>query len=590
ELGRSQEAAPIFEKIIARRQETIGEKAPRTLVAKLNLASALSRSGRTDEAVDVYGPAISEFIEVFGKEHPNTLNLLQNYGVLLNKIGAHDYALNVFKIVQPISLRVFGAVHPRTLMIQMNYAQTLKYLGRVDEALTIIEAALPNAYKILGVQHPSTRMFQSNYAGILLDAGKARQALPVAEDLAKTIRTRSAILQGSAVRRRFQGDREIGNLQLNERLLLDIIWESSLETDEVSKKSEDALIALQLASAGSTSLAVRDAAAAKFASAQGLSEQVRERRVLSDAWKEAEAAFVQSQAGGKATPDDRDRLQRRMRSIEDRLETVDRQLAQGAPRFFAILNEGTVSLPSLRQVLSEDEAALFLVPTRRGTHAMAVTREDVSWVRSDRNEGAISETVEEFRLGLEIQAGDTFLPFFDLDLAHQLYADLIAPVEDALNGKSRVYVIADGALSRLPLGTLVASPVAEDANSDDPQVLRTVDWLADRYALVQLPSLQSLVYIRSFGIADDEDGENGFTGFGAPVLDGEARLRGARSATLESLDAATLVGDLRGSSDLPLMNPDALRKLASLPGTKNELEQVRSALGAPEASLFLAER
>ena len=38
------------------------------------------------------------------------------------------------------------------------------------------------------------------------------------------------------------------------------------------------------------------------------------------------------------------------------------------------------------------------------------------------------------------------------------------------------------------------------------------------------------------------------------------------------------------------MNPASLRELASLPGTRTELEQVQAALGASDQSLYLAER
>ena len=68
------------------------------------------------------------------------------------------------------------------------------------------------------------------------------------------------------------------------------------------------------------------------------------------------------------------------------------------------------------------------------------------------------------------------------------------------------------------------------------------------------------------------------------------KLVSARSAPLNAVNAASLIGELRGSSGAALMNPEALRKLAALPGTKDELEQVRTALRAPSSSLNLAER
>jgi len=411
---------------------------------------------------------------------------------------------------------------------------------------------------------------------------------------------------------------------------------SNLETEFTN----EALDAVARATSNETSSAVGDAAALRFAAQEGFLDVATERQELAKAWRTLESLIVRGQATGSQDGGRLSALRKRLTQIESRLAEIDAQLSEKAPRYFAILNQRLLNVfglqmsepgsfgstevsnrkaltgktrecadrffeyrarPDLRMqslrlcllqsVLGDDEALLFLMPNERGTHALGVSVDAVSWERADVDQNALRNAIEELRLGLEISSDDTTLPLFDFDLAHKLYKDLIAPVEDALSGKRRVYVVADGALSRLPLGTLVASPIAQDADPDDPDVLRSANWLADRYALVQLPSVQSLVYIRQFGIENDPLAGPGFAGFGAPVLGGAASLRGARSATLEAIDAASLVSGLRGGkANTPLMNPTALRKLSSLPGTVGELEQVRRSLGAPREALYLAER
>ncbi len=387
-----------------------------------------------------------------------------------------------------------------------------------------------------------------------------------------------------------QGNRELRDRRNVEKVFADVLWENFEQSPDQSQGLRDeAFSALQLASTGSASRAVTEAAALRFASGEGLQELVQERQQLLGDWADIEAAQVESQASGADGSVNRDRLRTALAQIEERIAEIDAVLATDAPQYFAILNQQTVALEQAQQVLGEDEAVLFLVPTGFGTHLMAVTREGIGWQRSDMNVLEIDSAVAEFREGLEVTGGNGLLPLFDLEQAHTLYQRLIAPVEGALQGKDRVYIVADGALSRLPLGTLVATAPADGADPDDPEVLRDTDWLADRYALVQLPSLQSLVYIRSFGVEDSGDGAIGFMGFGDPVLEGQSRLRGARSGTLPALDAASLLGDVRGTSGTLLMDPSALRQLSQLPGTRQELEQVRMALGAGESSLFLGE-
>ncbi len=514
-----------------------------------------------------------------------------NYASALSSLGRNGEALVLNKRVLVERRRVLGESHPDTLGALNNYAISLSSAGRVAESASLLEVASELSQTTLGARHFLTLKFLENHTTALLKLGRHAEALPVARTLAQSSRERTKTLGQAGIRGTSQRDRERQGRLSIERDLANALW-SNHQLDEELQPSlrAETFEALQLATANNVSKAVGEAAASRFAESVGLAELVKERRALDRAWLETEEAFVSAQTGGEATQADRVTLRDRLDLIETRMAEIDALLSEEAPQFFTILSQQAVELAELREVLDEDEAILFLVPTERGTHAMAVTREDMSWVRSDRNEDAITTHVNDFRFGLEIQAGAAFLPLFDFDLAHELYTDLIEPVEDALESKRRVYVVADGALSRLPLGTLIASPVADDANGEDSEVLRSADWLADRYALVQLPSLQSLVYIRAFGIEGYAADNAGFTGFGAPVLEGEARLRGARSATLGAVDAARLVSELRGSSGLPLMSPEALRKLAALPGTKGELEQVRDALGAQQEALYLAER
>jgi CHAT domain-containing protein len=129
---------------------------------------------------------------------------------------------------------------------------------------------------------------------------------------------------------------------------------------------------------------------------------------------------------------------------------------------------------------------------------------------------------------------------------------------------------------------------------------------------VQIPSLQSLAYLRCFNTGDNRrpDGcptsdtptragatpstrttrtsASGFAGFGDPVLSGAAVRRGGRSAgVLPPVDASGLTGRGVTQAGAPLMNPDELRALARLPGTRTELEAVGKLLGAPAGAIRL---
>lgn len=590
-LGRDDEAKPLLEETLRIRRQVLSSEHPDTIISLGNYASVLKALGRLAEAEPLSAEALHLGRQVMGAQHPDTIKSLNNYAGLLWALGRLAEAEPLLAQALLLNRQVMGTQHPNTIISLNNLATVRRDLGRATEAELLYAEALRLGREVLGPGHPETLVSLKNYALLLLEAGSTEQALQLYRELALAIRSRAVDLTGDGFRGSAQSDRELGNRQRVEKFFADALW-ANVGGGAADRKDllGEAFTSLQLASAASTSRAVAEASASRFASARGMQGLVRERQSLSRAWMNIEVALIESQIGGEEASVRRQLLQRDLERFENRIGEIDRQLAREAPQYFAILNQQAVTLEQIRAVLDEGEAVLLLVPTAFGTHSFAITHDDVRWARSDLNDAAIEAEVGDFREGLEIQAGDPNLPLFDLEQAHSLYSQLIEPVESIFRGASRLYIVADGDLSRLPLGTLVASKPAAGADADDPDVLRQANWLADRYAIVQLPSLQSLYYIRTLSAGAGQLDGIGFTGFGAPVLAGEANLRGARSATLAPVEAASLLISTPETEVKPLMEPEALRQLSSLPGTQLELERVRDALGAIGDNLYLGER
>lgn len=586
QLGRGAEAEPLFAEALEARRAVLGERHPDTLSSLNNHAFVLWDGGRREEAAALFAQVLEQQRAVLGERHPETLASLANNAVVAETLGRLAEAEALYLETLRLGREVLGPRHPLTLTTLNNYALLLVMLDRAEAAEPLLAEALTIQREALGPRHPDTLLSLGNRARLLRELGRAGDALPLARELAATTRARAGELSDGGLRGSLQRNRERADRQGVERFLADVLWARFAVDPSQPALLQEAFTALQLASAGSTTQSVADAAAARFAADRGLREEVRERRELAREWAAIEAALVAAQAGGEGAQARRAELSARLGVIEARLVQIDARLAADAPQYFAIQRPQAVDMATLRAQLGADEAVLFLVPTQGGTHSMAVTRETIRWQRADLDETAVTQAVSRLRKGLEI-AGGGELPSFSLTQAHDLYRQLIAPVEDGLAGKARVYVVADGALSRLPLGTLVTEPPAPGADPDDPAVLRATRWLADRYALVQLPSLQALVYVRAFARPAGEVPDAGFLGFGAPALRGTAALRGARAATLAPVEAASLLGTARSPAGTALMDPAALRRLAALPGTRTELQRVSAALGGGDAALRL---
>ncbi|UAB78924.1 CHAT domain-containing protein [Erythrobacter sp. SCSIO 43205] len=604
-LRRFAAAAEVDQQVLDARREILGSDAEETLESLTHLAADLRALGRYEGALALIEEALSVQAGKLGNYHSDTLRSLSDKGSILADLKRYEESAIIFDALYPYLQEAKGEENELTRQVQGDYGSVLFRLGRLEEAKDLLYKAREATLSALGGKHPETLARHLEYTELLLEMDNSTldQALATQRAAIGTVqayRSRLALQFGSALSQAGQKEAEKGTLQDAEKAYADSFWATKiterpgtlgLSSNEMSAAGMRlTFAALQAANTGSASKALARAAASRFAATAGLQELVEERQALIEEWAQLTGAMASSISGTGASLSGRKALDDRIEAVERRVSRLDERLKNEAPQYFSIIDEDRKSLSEMREILGPDEAILLLTPTRRGTHSMVVARDRFGWWRSDRSETEINDTVAEFRLGLEVQAGSDFLPAFDVELAHALYADLVEPVKQALQGKTRVYVVAGGALSRLPLGTLLTEPVAPDLDPFDPETLRNASWLADSYALVQLPSVQSLFYIRSFGITGDDRAGAGFTGFGDPELRGSARVRGARSATIEAIDAARLVSELRGETGVPLMNPEALKSLASLPGTKTELERVREALGEPENTLFLGDR
>jgi CHAT domain-containing protein len=168
-----------------------------------------------------------------------------------------------------------------------------------------------------------------------------------------------------------------------------------------------------------------------------------------------------------------------------------------------------------------------------------------------------------------------------------LYREIVAPVANVLAGKRHLFIVTAGSLTSIPFGILVTDePPGEDS---DPASLRATHWFADAYALSQLPSIQSLQFLRRFPRSRTASTTPGFAGFGDPALQGPPVSRsGTRSPDVARPSQLFMPGRTRSGS--AMVNVTQIRLLNRLPGTAIELENMRLALHAPPDSVFLAQR
>ncbi|HVQ08264.1 MAG TPA: CHAT domain-containing tetratricopeptide repeat protein [Allosphingosinicella sp.] len=585
DLGRSSEAEPLLQETLRQNEALFGEGHVSTRDMRANYGQFLRDVGRFQEAE----PLLRASWE--GRDRtasPNSLDTIRagaSYAEVLRSLGREQEALTLTRDMMERQLRVFGEEHRDSLDRVHAYASALYQLGRFSEAEQFYEQAVRIGLAVRGRDHPRTRFAYDGLAAARLrNPARAHLALEPAREVWESVaREQGAAgfdLPGEAGVENWRG-----GLQSLQSLLADASWARGpgLRPEavaagarppqaEMGRLQADAFASLQETLIDSTSrsvaiMAARETAGSENAALAGLIER---RRELRQAWEANERARNDALARlSEIAPEELEGFRERRASLEAEAVAIDLRLRSDFNRYFAFVRPRPLTEDAARALLNVDEAVLMIVPTEFGTHTIAITGAGLRWSRSDMNAEEIRTATLALRADLDsnaVTAERQRGPLergFDRRLAYRLYRELIEPVAPHIAGKTHLYVAVGGSLGSLPLGVLVTSPPT--GRDDDPSALRHTDWFADAFALVQIPSLQSLQFLRDVAATRTDRiprVTDLFFGFGDPLVD-QPHLPAGYS------------------------NAPALPPLPRLPGSGTEIEELRNALGAPQDSVFL---
>ena len=111
----------------------------------------------------------------------------------------------------------------------------------------------------------------------------------------------------------------------------------------------------------------------------------------------------------------------------------------------------------MADLLHPDEALVLLLAG--DTFVSALTRDGAAWQHIPLGAKELTDKVASLRRGLEVQKEDSRPgQLFDLGLAYELYATLLGPVADLIDGQHALLTVASGVLTGLPFHLLVTEP------------------------------------------------------------------------------------------------------------------------------------
>ncbi len=620
--GRGEERLAIHRQALAQRIEILGEDHPSTLFSRNALAGALVRLDQNEEALGIVADLVERKRRVIGAAHPSTIRSMRFHAQLLTTAERYEEAEPLYRAtlaaetaLQEEGGSYRGEANADLIDTRRGLALLLRKTGRAAEAQSLLAGLAPILDRRFGQDHSKSIGLRAELIRTQLDQPSAQSAAwASAQIIAQALNGDSANGAGAAAKSRAQRSSgaagpETQYLDRGElsRLIADAAWaEFSSESALSGEAASIAFKAVQDAMDGPASQALASSAARRLASATGdeLGLLARRREEAREELVRTDAALTQALLNrGNDGAELRTNLETRKADLNTELNAIDGRLRREAPEYFSLIDASALAGERAAELFEEDEAGLLILPTDYGTHVISITSDGLGWHRSDWTREDVRNATRRLLWdvggNVEVsfaeadrwaQEGQGAYPY-DRSTAFELYSQLIAPLADEIADKRHLFIAGAGSLSGFPLAALVTEePEGLDGNPAD---LRATSWLADRFAITQMPSLQSLEFLRRFGRADTDGGAMTMRGFGDPILTGEAATRGGRgrmrSAGLNTGSARSVYSGSDRSGMRGVADVEALRDLARLPGTRTELMAIRDALDASDDTISLGE-
>jgi CHAT domain-containing protein len=183
------------------------------------------------------------------------------------------------------------------------------------------------------------------------------------------------------------------------------------------------------------------------------------------------------------------RIKNRLDEASKERNDLQQVFVRDFPNYAALSKPQPLPAKEIQSLLDNDEA-LVVIDLDEKSYVWVITRTNADWTELKITAKSLDEQVRQLRQSLTFDVDKPFDP----SVAHKTYKETFGPIVDKLQGKKRLSVVTDGALTSLPLQLLVTR---------DPsgKSLNEIDWLVRSYAITNLPSVASLKTLRSTALS-----------------------------------------------------------------------------------------
>ena len=439
---------------------------------------------------------------------------------------------------------------------------------RYAEAVKVLNAELQSHVASFGDSHFYTALTRGLLAQALSMTGQKDQAR-AAFDKASLNLTAPESLSGDFAENAIQRKMKRFILQSYMQLL----------STTAASHAQDAQILFSVADQISTSTvqqALTEAAVRAGVNVPGLSDIIRKEQ---DARNEITTlstyiANQNSEVAEKRNPQVVAQMRERKLELEAQRKEYKAQIQKQYPEYFQLIQPKSPSHTDVAKQLKADELFVSILPMDDQTYVWAIDAQGgVSFHRSPLTESAVQGLVTRIRKTLDVAGYGSKAPAFAHADSHQLYKELLGPLDAKLQGKAHLIVATSGALAQLPLAVLTRSPDAAPNNAA---------WLIKDVAISHVPTANGWLSLKKLG--EQPSSQQALLAWGDPAFDAKAtQVAAAPSASMVRSAVALRSVDSTSRNVMDAETYVNYSKIPPLPETRDEVLELAKIMGANPA-------
>ena len=276
------------------------------------------------------------------------------------------------------------------------------------------------------------------------------------------------------------------------------------------------------------------------------------------------------------------------KQYENELKNINKKIILNFPKFKELNYYNDYSYNDIQEKLNEGEALINFVfhkdnaflDFKNSVSVLVIKKDNIvlelysnfeDIINKGINKGDffleetdILEKIDTLRNNIDLSIENKDFKNFDLKTSHEIYKMLFSKIENELTDVDHLYIVQNKHLQKLPLSFLVQTPLKYNNQIDYHQI----DWLIKKFHLTYVPSITSLMKIRSNKEISSKKNLLQFVGIGNPILSN-------REYNVNNI--------YRGK----LANVNELKKMISLPETEIEIATLSALLDNNKNNLYV---